>query len=75
MQVMPGRTGISGFKEVQFFELDEQTQEKIKQKVFETHPEIHIDATPAVATTPKPGRKYSAPPAQTTATTPAPKGR
>ena len=74
MQVMPGRTGISNFKEMEHFEMDEQTKEKIKQKVFETQPEIYMEVAPAAATaTTPPSRKSSTTPAP--ATTHAPKVR
>lgn len=77
LQVMPekGRIGISGAREFDYFDLDEQTKEKIKQKL-ETHPEIRTDVSPATATTPPPNRKTSTASAPATATTaPAPKNR
>lgn len=74
LQVMPGgRTGISGIREFDYSDLDEPTKEKIKQKIFETHPEMHVDVTPATVTTP-PARKTSTS-AAPAATTPAPKSR
>jgi len=69
------RTGISGAREMQFHDLDQETQEKIQRKLLETHPEM---TAPAAPITPKPSgvnKTTTRTTTTTSPTTPAPRAR